>query len=235
MNNSIAVFKPWVPAWLVKAILFLVILPGMLLFFLPMANINAAAGYYGCEPADIQFSVALFYAGYAGFYCLERRFFSFLASKEYFIIFTFLQMLTSFVCYETASLAVLFPVRFLQGMGFAGMVSLSLSLMFRHLQTEKAREISYSIFFCFLLCASPFNSLFMADFIDSYNFNIVYKCILFAYMPGMAIVMATMNKVRLNAQIPLYRLNWTGFYVILFAFASYRLHIDLWATILLAG
>jgi hypothetical protein len=67
-------------------------LTGIIIFFLPLTNINAAAGYYGCEPADIQFSVALFYAGYVGFYSLERRFFSFLAAKEYFLLFTTLQI-----------------------------------------------------------------------------------------------------------------------------------------------
>ena len=49
-------------------------LPGIAIFFLPLTNIEAARGYYGCETGDIQFSVILFYAGYVGFYSLERRF-----------------------------------------------------------------------------------------------------------------------------------------------------------------
>src|SRR5438270_13983060 len=104
MDNAFPIFRNWVPEWLVKVILFIVILPSLVLFFLPMANINAAAGYYGSEPLDIQFAVALFYAGYVGFYSLERRFFSFLATKEYFIIFTFLQILTALICYHIREL-----------------------------------------------------------------------------------------------------------------------------------
>ena len=63
MDNTLPIFKRWVPEWLIKVILFSLLLPSIVLFFLPLANIYAAAGYYGSEPADIQFSVALFYDG----------------------------------------------------------------------------------------------------------------------------------------------------------------------------
>ena len=105
MDSAIPIFRQWAPEWLIKIILFLLLLPSMVLFFLPLANTNAAAGYYGSEPADIQFAVALFYVGYVGFYSLERRFFTYLAAKEYFILFTFLQLLTiSFAIIPTISI-----------------------------------------------------------------------------------------------------------------------------------
>ncbi len=50
MSKVIPIFKSWVPGWLIKTVLFLVLLPSLVLFFLPLANVNAAAGYYGCEP-----------------------------------------------------------------------------------------------------------------------------------------------------------------------------------------
>lgn len=211
VDSSIPIFKLWVPEWLVKLILFLVILPSIVLFFLPMANVNAAAGYYGSEPAEIQFAVALFYAGYVGFYSLERRFFTYLATKEYFILFTFLQILTSLVCYHTHEVYILFPIRFVQGMLFSCTVNLSLSLMFTRLRSERAREISFSVFFGLLLCATPFNSFVMADLIDAYNFNIVYKAALFSYLPCLVLLLLTMNNVRLNVRFPLYKLDWQSF------------------------
>ena len=64
MSKFIPIFKSWVPDWLIKVILFIVLLPSMVLFFLPLSNVNAAAGHYGCEPYDIQFAVVLFYVGY---------------------------------------------------------------------------------------------------------------------------------------------------------------------------
>lgn len=211
MDNTIPIFKKWAPEWLIKVILFLVILPSIVIFFLPLANITAAAGYYGSEPADIQFAVVLFYAGYAGFYSLERRFFTYLVAKEYFIVFTFLQLLTSFICHRTQEMYILFPIRFIQGMLFACTVNLSLSLMFTRLQSERAREVSFSAFFGLLLCAIPFNNLVTADLIDSYNFNIVYKAALFSYLPCLILLLLTMNKVRLNIRFPLYKLDWQSF------------------------
>lgn len=211
MNNTVPIFRGWAPEWLIKIILFLVLLPSIVLFFLPLANINAAAGYYGSEPADIQFAVALFYAGYVGFYSLERRFFSYLATREYFILFTFLQILTSLVCYHTHELYILFPVRFIQGMLFSSTVNLSLALMFTRLRSERAREVSFSVFFGLLLCAMPFNNFVTADLVDAYNFNIVYKGALFSYMPCLILLLLTMNNVRLNVRFPLYKLDWQSF------------------------
>lgn len=223
MDSSIPIFKPWVPEWLVKITLFLVILPGIVLFFLPLSNIPAAAGYYGSEPADIQFAVALFYAGYAGFYSLERRFFSYLATKEYFIIFTFLQIFSCLVCYTTQEIYILFPIRFFQGMLFASTVNLSLSLMFTRLHSERAREVSFSVFFGLLLCALPFNNLVTADLIDAYNFNIVYKGAVYAYLPSVLLMLPTMNNIRLKVKFPLYQLDWQSFalYSILLTLVGY--------------
>ncbi|PSK91212.1 beta-carotene 15,15'-monooxygenase [Taibaiella chishuiensis] len=211
MDNALPVFRSWAPEWLIRGTLFLLILPSIVLFFLPLANINAAAGYYGGEPADIQFAVALFYAGYVGFYSLERRFFAYLASREYFILFTFLQLLTSFTCYHSHELYLLFPIRFIQGMLFACTVNLSLTLMFTRLRSERAREVSFSVFFGLLLCAMPFNNLVTADLIDAYNFNVVYKAALFAYLPCLVLLLSAMNNVRLNVRFPLYQLDWASF------------------------
>ncbi|WP_426480124.1 beta-carotene 15,15'-monooxygenase [Chryseobacterium sp. R2ACT005] len=204
-------FKKWAPEWLIKIILFSMTLPGIIIFFLPLANVNAAAGYYGSEPADIQFSVALFYAGYVGFYSLERRFFSFLAAKEYFLLFTTLQILACLVCYFTREIYILFPVRFMQGMLFAGNVNLSLTLIFTRLSSERGREISFSVFFGILICALPFNNLITADLIDSYNFNIVYKTAIFSYLPGLIFLTLAMSNYRTHARFHLYKLDWQSF------------------------
>ncbi|MDR4954586.1 beta-carotene 15,15'-monooxygenase [Chryseobacterium sp. ES2] len=204
-------FKKWAPEWLVKIILFSMTLPGIIIFFLPLSNLNAAAGYYGCEPADIQFSVAMFYAGYVGFYSLERRFFSFLAAKEYFLLFTTLQILACLICYFTREVYILFPVRFVQGMLFAGNVNLSLTLIFTRLNNERGREISFSVFFGILICALPFNNLITADLIDSYNFNIVYKTAIFSYLPGLIFLTLAMSNYRTHARFHLYKLDWQSF------------------------
>lgn len=211
MTSLIPLFKSWVPQWLIKITLFIVFLPSLVLLFLPLTNINAAAGYYGCEPADIQFSVVLFYAGYASFYSLEKRFFSFLAAKEYFFIFTLIQIITSYICYSTQSLTALFIARFIQGMCLTSTANLSLSLIYNRLKSERAREIGYSIFSGTLICMIPFNNFITADIIDSFNYNTLYKCAMFSYVPCLILLAAIMNNVRLNIKFPLYLLDWPSF------------------------
>ena len=141
-----------------------------------MANVNAAAGNTGIETYDVYFSVALFYAGYVSFFSLERRFFRFLAAKEYFIIITIIQILSSYVCYATQENSILFPFRFIQDMAFIMTVNLSLSMIYSRLRTQRARVIGYSIFFGMLVSMIPFNNFITAEIIDSFNFNFLYKC-----------------------------------------------------------
>ena len=211
MASVIPIFRPWVPEWLIKIILFSVLLPSLVLFFLPLANIQAAAGFYGSEPADMQFAVALFYSGYVGFYSLERRFFNYLAAKEYFLLFTSLLFISTLACYFTNELYIFFPIRFIQGILFACTVNLSLSLIFTRLRSERAREISFSVFFGMLLCTLPFNYLVTADLIDNYNYNVVYKGALFSYIPCLVLLPLAMNRIRLNVRFPLHKLDWQSF------------------------
>lgn len=211
MSKIIPIFKSWVPGWLIKIVLLIVLLPSLVLFFLPLANINAAAGYYGCEPYDIQFAVVLFYAGYTSFFPLERRFFSYLATKEYFFIITFVQLATSYVCYVSQNLTLLFICRFIQGMAFTCTVNISLTLIFSRLKTDRAREVGYSIFFGLLICMIPFDNLITAQLIDSFNYNTLYKCALFSYAPSLVLLGVVMNNVRLDVKFPLYQLDWASF------------------------
>lgn len=211
MHQKSFLFKSWVPEWLIKITMFLVLLPSLVLFFLPMANINAAAGNTGVETYDVIFSVVLFYAGYVTFFSLERRFFKYLAAKEYFIVITIIQIVSSYVCYVTRDNAILFPFRFIQGMAFTMTVNLSLSMIFSRLRSQRARVIGYSIFFGMLVCMIPFNNFVTAEFIDSYNFNFLYKCAMFSYLPSLIFLLLFMNNVRLDVRFPLYQLDWASF------------------------
>jgi len=133
-------FKKWVPAWLAKIILFALLLPNMIMFFLPLANEDVAAGYYGIEPNDIQFTISLYYAGFASFYCLERRFYSYFTSKQYFIQFQLFQLLCCYLLFSSQILLVIFVVRFVQGMLFASAVNLYLSMATGFMKSFLAKE-----------------------------------------------------------------------------------------------
>jgi hypothetical protein len=119
-------------------------LPGIAIFFL-LTNIEAARGYYGCETGDIQFSVILFYAGYVGFYSLERRFLVFggqrisltvckSANIQFSYLLPYPRYLYSFSC----------PV-YSRGSVCLQCKSVPYLILFKT-SSERGREISFSIF-----------------------------------------------------------------------------------------
>src|SRR3954470_6109057 len=213
MADKIPVFKSWVPEWMIRAVIFIVVLPSMALFGLSTANGAAAAGYYGFEPADVQYSMIIFYAAVASFFALERRFFQFIIAKQYLVIITIIQTITSFVCFRTHNLHVLFIFRFLQGMANCATTSICITLIFGRLHSERAREIGYSVFYCLLLCISPITTIVTGPFLNAFDFNVLYKAIIFLYLPGTVLLFIIMNNVRLNRKFPLYQLDFASFII----------------------
>jgi DHA2 family multidrug resistance protein len=143
--NAIPVFKKFAPEWLIRCCLLLVVLPGLILFVLSISNVNAAAGFYGISPNDVQYTCIIFYSAMASFVALEGRFFKFMDSKEYFLICTFLLILSCLLCYKIHSFTFLLIVRYIQGMLTCGTLNITMTLMFSRLHSERAREIAYSI------------------------------------------------------------------------------------------
>lgn len=213
MNLALPVFKSWVPVWLIRATIFLVIFPGLLLFGLSTASGAGAAGYYGIEPADVQYSMVIFYAAVAGFFALERRFFIFIATREYFILSILIQMGTAYVCFHTQNLYILLFFRFLQGMSNCMSTSICITLIFGSLHNERAREIGYSIFYGMLLCITPISTIITAPILDAFDYNVLYKFIIFAYIPGGIMLLIIMNNIRLNKKMPLYQLDVYSFII----------------------
>lgn len=213
MSNPIPIFKPWVPEWLIRFTLLIVVLPGVVLFALSVSNVNAAAGYYGITPNDVQYSLIILYGAMASFVVLEGRFFKYVASKEYLIVGVVLLTATCYLCYVTHSFLVLLAMRYIQGLLTCGTISITLTLMFSKLHSERAKEIGYSVVYCILLCVVPFTTLITANIIDAFDYNVIYKCAIYSYLPGAILMFIIMNNVRLNKKVPLYRLDWPSFLI----------------------
>lgn len=207
------VFRSWVPEWLIRLNIFLVMFPTVMLFALSTANVNAATGFYGVEPHDIQFSMLIYYAALVAFTPLEKRFFSRIATKEYFVICLALQVMITFWAYQSRDLYGLFVCRFLQGIVNCGVTSICLTLLFSRLRSEHARETGYAIFYGMILCASSLTSLVTAQLVDDYEYNVLYKMMIYAFVPGAVLLLLIMNKVHLTRKMPLYQLDWTSFFI----------------------
>ncbi|QHS62589.1 MFS transporter [Chitinophaga agri] len=213
MANRTPIFKPWASEWLIRIVIFLNLLPSMLMFGISTASGPNAAGYYGIEPADVQYSMVLFYASLAGFFALERRFFDFIASKEYLVIGVIIQIVTSYGCYVTRDLYVLLPLRFIQGMANCVTTSVCITLVFSRLKNNRSREIGYSLFYGVLLGITAFTTLVTAPIIDAFDFNVLYKWMIFMYIPGAILLVIIMNRIRLVRKFPLYQLDWASYIV----------------------
>lgn len=213
MSNASPVFRPWATEWLIRAAIFLVLVPSLVLFGLSSANAAASAGYYGIEPADVQFSVVVFYAAVTSFFALERRFFNYIAVKQYLLLSTVIQVITSYICYITYDLEVLLIFRFMQGMANCATTSICITLIFSRLHSERSREIGYSVFYGILLSVSPFTTLATSHVTDTFDYNTLYKGIIFLYVPGNILLFSIMNNVRLNRKFPLYQVDWGSFII----------------------
>ncbi|MBS0029673.1 MFS transporter [Chitinophaga sp. 22321] len=213
MAQGKQIFRSWVPEWLIRLTILLVLFPTVMLFALSTANVNAATGFYGAEPQDIQFSMLVYYASLVAFTPLEKRFFSRIATKEYFLICLVLQVLVTFWCYHTREIPILFICRFLEGILNCGVTSICLTLLFSRLKSEHAREVGYAIFYGMILCSGSLTSLVTAPLVDDYEYNALYKMIIYAFVPGAVLLLLLMNKVHLVRRMPLYQLDWTSFFL----------------------
>lgn len=210
-TNVSPIFNASIPKWLAKVLLFILLIPNMVMFFLPVANVEVAAGYFGIEPNEVTFTITLYYVGFVSFYSLERRFYSYFTYKRYFILFQLIQLICCFILFSSTNLYVIYAVRFFQGMLFASAVNLYLSMMALKIKTFRAKEVSYSLFFGMLLCTSSFNNLITADLIDQFNFNFLFQCVVLMYAINLLIVLCTMKlNVELRAT-PLVQLDFASF------------------------
>src|SRR5258708_16730779 len=204
MTQRQLLFKSWVPEWLIKVAILMVLLRSFGLFGLSIINVGAGAGYYGIEPADVQYSMVILYAAVASFFALEKRFSNFIASRHYLLWGTILQIATSYLCYFIHNLPLLFICRFLQGLALSASVSICMTLIFNRLDSERSREIGYSVFYGVLLCATPFTSLVTAPITDAFDYNALYKWLIFMFPPATLFLFTMIRIIRLTRKIPLH-------------------------------
>lgn len=225
MSKALPIFKSWVPEWLIKLSILMLLPSSVLLFALSTADGAAAAGYYGMEPADVQFSLLLFYAAVASFAGVERRFFERIVTKDYLLICIILEILIAYFCYHTREIWLVFTFRFLQGIVNCGITSICLTLLFSRLKSEHSREVGYTIFYGMILCVSPVTALFAVPLVENFEYNVLYKAIIFCFLPSAALLFSILNRLHLSRKKPLYQLDWASFllFVVMLILIAYVL------------
>jgi DHA2 family multidrug resistance protein len=211
MEPSQPIFKKWAPEWLIRATLFSVLLPSYMLLGLYAGSGTAAAGYYGIEPSDVQFSILAYYAGLVAFFPFDPRISSYLLSRQYLLISIFLLFLLTTLCMFVRELHLFLVIRFVQGVVGATVGSPCLTLIFSRLETNRARAFGYSVFYAALLASGPFTTAVISLVLDNFDFPAAYYCYILLQLPGALLLVSMLNNVRLKKRIPLYQLEWPSF------------------------
>lgn len=222
-NAPLPVFKTWVPEWLIRLTIFLVLLPALGIFALYFSNSAETAGYYGMEPADVQYSVVIMYATLVTFLPLDDRFVRYLKPKQYFIIGVVLNTVTYLICAGSRSIPVFMVCRFVQGAVCAMFCSICLNLIFPRLQAARARAVGYSVFYGILQVSIPGCAIFCSWVLHYFDFNVLFYMLIAAELPGVVLLLLVMNNVRFRKKFPLYQVDWASylFYTVALCTAGY--------------
>ncbi|RBL90680.1 MFS transporter [Chitinophaga flava] len=222
---TLPLFKPWVPEWLIRATIFLVLLPALGIFALYFSNNAETTGYYGIEPADVQYSVVLMYATLVTFLPLDDRLVKYLRPRQYFLAGVVLNTLTYFICANSRNLAVFMICRFIQGAVCALFCSICLNLVFSRLRSDRARVIGYTVFYGTLQVSIPVCALFCSWVVHYYEFSYLFYFLILLEIPGVILLLLITNNVRFRKKFPLYQLDWPSYilYTILMCVMGYIL------------
>lgn len=222
-SATLPLFKSWVPEWLIRVTIFLVLLPALGIFALYFSNGAETVGYYGMEPADVQYSVVLMYAMLVAFLPVDDRLVKYMKPRPYLLIGAVVNTLTCFICAYSRSISVFMICRFIQGLMCAPFCSICLHMIFSRLRTDRARVIGYSVFYGSLQVAIPGGALFCSWLLHYVEFNQLFYCLVLLEIPGMLLILAITNNVRLRKKFPLYQLDWASFvlYATLLSVAGY--------------
>ncbi|NML39508.1 MFS transporter [Chitinophaga sp. G-6-1-13] len=222
---NLPLFKPWVPEWLIRTTILLMLLPALGVFALYFSNGAETTGYYGMEPADMQYSVVLMYAALVTFLPIDDRLVKYVKPRPYFLIAVALNTLTCFVCAGTRNLSVFMICRFVQGAVCALFCSICLHMIFSQLRSDRMRVIGYSVFYGTLQVSIPACAFFCSWILHYFEFNHLFYFVILAEIPGLILMLAITNNVRFRKKFPLYQLDWASYilYTILLCIAGYIL------------
>lgn len=202
------VFKTWAPEWLIRAALFLAATPSFMLLALFSTNGTVIAGHYGVEPADVQFSLMVYYVGVLAFFPLDARLSTYLLSKQYFVICSFLLLFTVVIGTQIHDFRLTIALRMIQG-PLGGLVgSPCLSLIFSRLATERQRAMGYSVFYGILLVSGPLSTMASWLVLDRFDVPALSHFFMLLQLPGVLLLTWLLNDVRLKRRIPLTQLEW---------------------------
>lgn len=209
--HHIPLFKPWVSEWLARTVIFSVLLICLSSFAL-YSSPQSMTGFYGVEPADVQYAMILTYASVVTFLALDYRMIRYFSSRNYLLTGLALILAGDILCFYTKDWTVFILCGFVQGMACALSCNILLTMIFPRLQLTRARVIGFTIFYGGLQIATPLYSIYTTLILHYLDFNWVYYGLAMLTLGVSLVVRLTMHgKARLHKKLPLYQLDWIGY------------------------
>lgn len=204
-------FKTWVPDYLIRITVFLLLFPALAVFAFYYSNAVETMSYYGIEAADVQYSVLLMYGALVCFLPLDDRLVKYFSLRQYLLLGVTINILTYIICALTRDLTLLFICRFIQGAVCALFCSICLNLMFPRFHATRARVLGYTIFYGILLVCVPLCGILCSYILQSYSFEVLWYLLILCQIPGTVLVLVTTHNVHLKPRLPLYQVDWISY------------------------
>ncbi|SDL46833.1 MFS transporter [Siphonobacter aquaeclarae] len=210
-------FREWAPEWLIRLTILLVIAPGFLVLGLYGGNLTEAAGFYGIEPADAQYSILVYYVGLASFFPLEQRLVSYFTTRHYFLFGVFLMTGCNYLLYTVREPFFFLLLRFVEGICISGIMATGMSLIFSRLADGRARIMGYAIFYGLLMASASLSLQVASSALHYFDFYVLYQLLIYLQLPGAILLFFLLKDVRLRPRIPLYQVELPSFILLVAA------------------
>ncbi|PSL29131.1 MFS transporter [Chitinophaga ginsengisoli] len=223
--HKIPVFKPWVSEWMARSVIFAILMTCLFSFAFYSSPV-AAMGFYGIQPADVQYAMVVVYGSTVAFLALDFRIVKYFAPRKYLIMALAVNATCSIICFHVKSWSLFVICQFVQGIICALMSGIVLQLTFPRLESTRARVIAYSLLYGSIQISVQFYSIYASVVLYFYDFNWLFYGLNIMLIILTFIVLLTMNgKARFTKKIPLYQVDWLGylFYVSFILMVGYML------------
>lgn len=186
----------------------------------------AAMGFYGVQPADVQYGMVVVYGSTVAFLALDFRIVKYFAPRRYLIMALAINAICSIICFHFKNWMLFVICQFVQGITCALMSGIVLQLTFPRLQSTRARVIAYSLLYGSIQISVQVYSIYASVVLHFYDFNWLFYGLNIILIVLTFIVLLTMNgKARFTKKIPLYQVDWVGylFYISFILISGYLL------------
>ena len=209
-----SVFKPWMPDWAIKSVLFFCMLHSMVLLGLYTSNLTYSASFLDVEVEDLQYAMSITYGTFLATIMIESRIFKFFPPRNYFIAIYFLAALTFIISAYTHDFVPFIFLRMAEGVLMAlPWIPLRVLLLTRF-KSKNATIIVFSLTYGALLIATPFIMNIVVWLLENYDWKYMAYGAAFFQLICVALVLMTFNGHRFHKKIPLYQIDWASFVLV---------------------